>query len=56
MKTNGHQEIRCTVDSCLHNENSHSCSLSSIKVSPNPGCDTKMPEESMCASYEGSRR
>lgn len=47
------QEINCTVASCKYNnENENKCILQSIQVSPNKGNDTKMPDESMCASYK----
>ena len=50
---NENQEINCTVTSCKYNNSKHEkCILSSIQVSPMEGCNTKTPDESMCASYE----
>ena len=51
MANNG-QRIKCTVESCLHNENAKTCMLNSIKVGEVPGCNANCPEESMCCSYE----
>ena len=47
------QKITCTVASCKYNNIEHAkCILDAIHVSPMQGCDTKKPDESMCASYE----
>ena len=49
----GKQKIRCTVESCAYNDdNSKMCMLESIQVTPMQNCETKKPDESMCASYE----
>lgn len=51
------QKINCTVASCKYNniENAE-CILKAIHVSPMEGCDTKKPDESMCASYENQNK
>ena len=47
------QKINCTVSSCKYNNTEHAkCILKAIQVSPMEGCNTKTPDESMCASYE----
>lgn len=47
------QKINCTVSSCRYNnENEKKCMLESIQVSPTTETNTKLPDESMCASYK----
>ena len=48
------QRIKCTVDTCMHNNNAKDCMLNSIKVGEVPGCVPSNPEESMCTDYERS--
>lgn len=49
---NNNQTIYCSVQTCKFNKNKQLCALNHIKVQPTLGCDTKCPDESMCASYE----
>ncbi|MGN1297548.1 MAG: DUF1540 domain-containing protein [Clostridia bacterium] len=47
------QRINCTVSSCKYNNNEkEKCMLEAIQVEAIQGCDTKEPDESMCASYK----
>lgn len=47
------QKINCTVASCKYNnESENKCILEAIQVSPTEGKNTKMADESMCASYK----
>ena len=47
------QRINCTVTSCKYNNKEKGkCTLETIKVEPIQGCNTKEPDESMCASYK----
>lgn len=47
------QEIKCSVGSCKYNDTEYGkCLLETIQVEPITECDTKKPDESMCASYE----
>lgn len=47
------QEIKCSVTSCKYNNSKDGkCILESIQVEPIMECETKQPDESMCASYE----
>ena len=49
----GKQKIHCTVESCVYNDDdSKMCMLEAIQVAPMENCQTKTPDESMCASYE----
>jgi hypothetical protein len=49
----GKQKIHCTVETCLYNnEDKNVCMLEAIQVAPIQDCETKKPDESMCASYE----
>lgn len=49
----GKQKIHCTVETCKYNDYGKKlCELQAIQVSPMQDCHTKMPDESMCASYE----
>ena len=51
------QKINCTVSSCKYNNTDNAeCILKAIQVSPMEGCDTKKPDESMCASYENQNK
>jgi hypothetical protein len=51
------QKINCTVASCKYNNTENAeCILKAIQVSPMEGCDTKKPDESMCASYENQNK
>lgn len=46
------QKINCTVESCKFNNYQKSeCNLEQIIVEPIIGCESKNPDESMCASY-----
>ena len=46
------QKINCTVESCKFNNYQKSeCNLEQITVEPIIGCESKNPDESMCASY-----
>lgn len=50
------QKINCTVESCKFNNcQRNECNLEQIIVEPMIGCETKNPDESMCASYEFRR-
>lgn len=47
------QKINCTVSSCRYNNgNEKKCMLESIQVTPTMEKKTKLPDESMCASYK----
>lgn len=47
------QRINCTVASCKYNNKEKGkCTLEAIQVEPIQGCNTKEPDESMCASYK----
>ncbi len=47
------QIINCTVASCRYNDKSEqACRLEQIIVTPKQDCNTKLPDESMCSSYE----
>lgn len=49
----GKQKIHCTVGTCQYNdENKNVCILEAIQVAPVQNCQTKKPDESMCASYK----
>ena len=49
----GKQKIHCTVESCKYNDDGKNiCKLQAINVEPIENCNTKKPDESMCASYE----
>ena len=49
----GKQKIHCTVETCKYNdEGNNICKLQAINVEPIENCNTKKPDESMCASYE----
>lgn len=49
------QKINCTVGSCKFNDlQNQKCTLEQIIVEPVKGCNTKNPDESMCASYENN--
>lgn len=51
------QKINCTVASCKYNNTENAeCVLKAIHVSPMEGCETKKPDESMCASYENQTK
>jgi len=51
------QKINCTVASCKYNNTENAeCILKAIHVSPMEGCETKKPDESMCASYENQTK
>ena len=46
------QKINCTVTSCKYNDDQkQECQLEQIIVEPIIGCESKNPDESMCASY-----
>lgn len=52
-KMEKNQTINCTVASCKYNNNEkEKCMLESIQVEPIQNCNTKQPDESMCASYK----
>ncbi len=47
------QKINCTVESCKYNnEQSQTCNLQSIIVTPVNGVNTQDTDESMCSSYD----
>ncbi len=47
------QKINCTVSSCRYNnQQRQKCTLEAIHVAPMENVSTKMPDESMCASYK----
>jgi len=47
------QKINCTVESCKYNNRPRQeCKLEAIMVTPIEDCSTKLPDESMCSSYE----
>jgi len=47
------QKINCTVESCKYNNKEKAkCTLEAIHVAPIDDMDTKVADESMCASYE----
>jgi len=47
------QKINCTVESCKYNNKEKAkCTLEAIHVAPIYDIDTKVADESMCASYE----
>lgn len=49
----GNQKIHCTVESCRYNNSDKKlCELEAIQVAPVNNCNTKKPDESMCASYK----
>lgn len=52
MNKNGSQTIGCEVSSCRFNDNTQSCNLDSILVSPVRNATSNMPHDSMCASYK----
>lgn len=51
MNHEGHQSIKCSVESCEHNSNGGNCDLQQIQVTPLSN-DVETPEESMCQSFE----
>ena len=56
-KVERNQKINCTVASCKYNNTENAeCILKAIHVSPMEGCETKKPDESMCASYENQTK
>ena len=49
----GKQKIHCTVGTCVYNnQEQNMCVLEAIQVTPVQNTQTKMQDESMCASYE----
>ncbi len=47
------QKINCTVKSCEYqNDKTKTCTLQSIQIAPVAHTNTKIADESMCASYK----
>ena len=50
------QKINCTVSTCKYNnQEKEKCTLAAIHVAPIENINTKLADESMCASYKFER-
>lgn len=50
------QKINCTVESCKYNNvQENSCTLKQIIVTSSQGCNSQMPDESICSSYKNNK-
>ena len=48
----GHQEIKCNVKSCSHNDNASYCNLRNITIGNNATVEPHEKSETLCASFD----